>query len=69
MSAFRAFDAYAESVPRLLPRLTPAKTTVDPGAFSKALYLQHREYNASMGACAIYLALALKLTFAHRVFG
>jgi hypothetical protein len=31
------------------------------GAFSNALYLHHREYNAVMGAAAIYAALAARL--------
>jgi hypothetical protein len=32
------------------------------GEFSRKLYLHHREYNAALGAGAIYLALALRLT-------
>ncbi len=60
-SVFPNFDAYAARVPRLLPRLTPAPGATAPGAFSRALYLHHREYNASMGAAAIYLALTLRL--------
>lgn len=58
---FPGFDAYAAKVPRLLPRITPAKTDAVPGIFSKQLYLHHREYNASMGAVAIYAALAVRL--------
>jgi len=65
---FPGFDAYAARVPRLLPRLTPASFPSateglgqDRGAFSRALYLHHREYNALMGAGAIYLALAIRL--------
>jgi len=60
---FAGFDAYAARVPRLLPRLTPAPTGGVAGAFSRVLYLHHREYNALMGAGAIYLALALRLVF------
>lgn len=64
---FAGFDEYARRVPRLLPRFRWA--TVSEGAepeagsagFSWGLYLKHREYNALMGAGAIYLALALKL--------
>jgi protein-S-isoprenylcysteine O-methyltransferase Ste14 len=66
---FPGFDAYATRVPRLLPRLAPAKPAAGgaaAGAFSKQLYLHHREYNASMGAAAIYAALALRLWFAAR---
>ena len=60
---FRAFESYARRVPRLLPRLTPAATSARPALFSKERYLHHREYNASMGAGAIYLVLALRLVF------
>ncbi len=61
---FPGFDDYAARVPRLLPRLTSASATDAPedrGAFSKQLYLHHREYNALMGAGAIYLALVIRL--------
>jgi protein-S-isoprenylcysteine O-methyltransferase Ste14 len=65
---FAGFDAYAEAVPRLLPRFTPARpkreASGEPqarGRFSKALYLRHREYNSLIGASAIYLALVVKL--------
>jgi protein-S-isoprenylcysteine O-methyltransferase Ste14 len=58
---FAGFDAYAAHVPRLLPRLTPARLGGEAGAFSKTLYLHHREYNAAMGAAAIYAALAARL--------
>jgi hypothetical protein len=66
---FPAFDAYAQQVPRLLPRITPgnvaAAEPLDRGAFSPALYRKHREYNALMGAGAIYAALVLKLVWQH----
>ncbi len=62
---FPNFDTYAAAVPRLLPRLTPARDDTQPGAFSRSLYLHHREYNASMGAAAIYLALLLKFVLKH----
>jgi protein-S-isoprenylcysteine O-methyltransferase Ste14 len=55
---FAGFDEYTQRVPRLLPRLTPAPGNTGGGEFSRALYLHHREYNASIGAGAIYLALA-----------
>jgi protein-S-isoprenylcysteine O-methyltransferase Ste14 len=58
---FAGFDEYARRVPRLLPRLMPAAGSSGGGEFSSALYRHHREYNALMGAGAIYLALALKL--------
>ena len=63
---FAGFDNYAAQVPRLLPRLTPARLGGVVGSFSKPLYLHHREYNASMGAVAIYAALAARLWFLAR---
>ncbi len=62
-STFSRFDEYAARVPRLLPRLTPAKTSLPGGAFSMALYRRHREYNALIGATAIYAALLARLYF------
>ncbi len=63
-SKFPAFDAYAAQVPRLLPRLTPANAgDGERGRFSIELYRNHREYNALMGAVAIYAALALRIYF------
>jgi protein-S-isoprenylcysteine O-methyltransferase Ste14 len=62
--AFPSFEAYAERVPRLLPRLTPARFDDDGvggGRFSRERYLHHREYNALMGAAAIYVALTLRM--------
>jgi protein-S-isoprenylcysteine O-methyltransferase Ste14 len=59
---FSNFGEYARQVPRLLPRLTPAPMTRGAtGRFSRALYLQHREYNVLLGATAIYAALALRV--------
>jgi len=61
-ASFPGFDDYAARVPRLLPRLTPARTQNSlPGSFSAALYLRHREYNALMGVAALYAALALRM--------
>jgi protein-S-isoprenylcysteine O-methyltransferase Ste14 len=66
---FPGFDAYARAVPRLVPlrlaRLSraKAKSQASRGAFAPALYRKHREYNALMGAAAIYAALALRLYF------
>jgi len=72
---FAGFDAYANAVPRLLPRLTAARPNGEAsgdmqagGSFSRALYLRHREYNSLIGACAIYLALALKLLHEKHLF-
>ena len=63
---FAGFDAYAARVPRLLPRLRAAATEDEAGRFSRELYLHHREYNASMGAIAIYAALAIKFLYLSR---
>lgn len=63
-AAFAGFDEYARQVPRLLPRLTPAHLEAAPGpsaGFSAERYLHHREYNALMGAAAIYAALTLRM--------
>jgi protein-S-isoprenylcysteine O-methyltransferase Ste14 len=65
-ATFPDFDAYCRRVPRLIPRLTPARfppatgdgeTEVSSGNFSFVLYLRHREYNASIGAALLYLSL------------
>jgi protein-S-isoprenylcysteine O-methyltransferase Ste14 len=66
---FAGFDAYAARVPRLLPRLTAAQTDQGAGEFSRKLYLHHREYNALMGAGAIYLALVLRLVLQRTMHG
>jgi protein-S-isoprenylcysteine O-methyltransferase Ste14 len=61
-TTFPGFDAYCQQVPRLLPRLTPARNPKGksaPGAFSCSLYVQHREYNAAIGAFLLYLSLLL----------
>ena len=58
---FPRFDGYAQHVPRLLPRLTPARMPGSEGSFSGALYRQHREYNALMGAWAVYAVLMATL--------
>lgn len=60
---FTGFAAYAKRVPRLLPRLRVESGEAGGGGFSRALYLQHREYNCVMGAAAIYAALVLRLVF------
>lgn len=63
---FIDFNEYAKQVPRFFPRLTPAPVAQgQAGRFSRDLYLQHREYNALLGAVAIYVALALRLYLAR----
>jgi hypothetical protein len=67
-ATFPGFDVYCRRVPRLIPRLTPAKDSGQesaPGSFSLALYLKHREYNAGIGAALLYLCLL----FLRPVFG
>jgi protein-S-isoprenylcysteine O-methyltransferase Ste14 len=60
-AAFPGFDAYCRQVPRLIPRLTPARAEnhAGSGAFSLSLYIKHREYNAGIGAALLYLSLLL----------
>lgn len=58
---FSGFEQYARQVPRLLPRLTAAKNDLSPGRFSRERYLHHREYNALIGAAALYAVLAARL--------
>lgn len=63
---FAGFDAYAARVPRLLPRVMPAHFEgAEAGTFAPALYKKHREYNALMGAFAIYAALAIRIYLRH----
>jgi protein-S-isoprenylcysteine O-methyltransferase Ste14 len=59
-ATFPEFEDYCRRVPRLIPRLTPARVSghnSTPGTFSLALYLKHREYNAGIGAALLYLCL------------
>jgi protein-S-isoprenylcysteine O-methyltransferase Ste14 len=60
---FSGFDEYARQVPRLLPRLSPARSGLPAGRFSRERYLHHREYNASIGAVALYAALVALLLY------
>jgi hypothetical protein len=71
-STFPEFGDYCSRVPRLLPRLSPARMPGQDGdgRFFLPLYLKHREYNALLGAAFLYAALlflrpALNLLF-HR---
>jgi protein-S-isoprenylcysteine O-methyltransferase Ste14 len=68
--AFPDFDRYAQTVPRLLPRFTPARPggeqAAAAGRFSAERYRHHREYNALIGAAALYAALAVRWWLAHR---
>jgi len=61
---FPEFEEYARRVPRMLPRLTPRADDENEASagFSLDLYLQHREYNALVGALAMMAALIAKRT-------
>lgn len=57
-ATFPGFAEYCRRVPRLIPRLTPARTdAAERGRFLFALYRKHREYNALLGAILLYLSL------------
>ena len=62
-ATFPAFEAYCRRVPRLIPRISPARAENGPApgadGFSFALYCKHREYNAAIGAALLYLSLLL----------
>jgi protein-S-isoprenylcysteine O-methyltransferase Ste14 len=61
-ATFPGFEEYCQRVPRLIPRLTPARSSESEstsGHFSLSLYIHHREYNAGMGAALLYLSLLL----------
>ena len=59
---FAGYADYAARVPRLLPRFKAGQSTLPmAGSFTPALYRKHREYNALLGAGAIYAALGLVL--------
>ncbi len=63
-ATFPEFGDYAARVPRFLPRLRSGSDVRAP--FSRALYLQHREYNALLGAAAMLAALIVKLLWWSR---
>ncbi len=66
-SVFPEFDAYAKTVPRLLPRMVAVGGSgATKGVFSGALYRKHREYNALLGAAGMYAALILKLVLLRK---
>jgi protein-S-isoprenylcysteine O-methyltransferase Ste14 len=60
---FLEFEWYCARVPRLIPRVTPARAPdARPGGagrFSWELYRKHREYNAAIGATLLYGSLLL----------
>lgn len=61
---FAEYAEYCRRVPRLLPRLLPAKSAAgEGGEFSLALYRKHREYNALIGATLLMAALIAKIFY------
>ena len=58
---FPEFEEYARQVPRMLPRITPYSSAGEQWGFSADLYRKHREYNALLGALAMFAALAAKM--------
>ena len=63
---FPEFEAYAQRVPRMFPRITPGSSPDETaGGFSMDLYLKHREYNALLGSALLTLALVVKMTLRY----
>lgn len=58
---FPEFEQYARQVPRMLPRITPARKGGEGRGFSFDLYLKHREWNVLMGAAAMAGGLIAKM--------
>jgi protein-S-isoprenylcysteine O-methyltransferase Ste14 len=64
-ATFPEYGEYSHRVPRLIPRIFPARQTggavpsVSAGGFSPALYFKHREYNALLGSALLFLCLLL----------
>jgi protein-S-isoprenylcysteine O-methyltransferase Ste14 len=61
---FAGFEEYCRKVPRLWWRWSAARfdgVDAGGGSFSAERYRHHHEYNASMGAVAIYAALTLRM--------
>lgn len=61
---FPEFAAYSARVPRLFPKWS--SKSGPPNAFSRELYLKHREYNALIGTAVMLAALAIKLMWYGR---
>ncbi|HVN20492.1 MAG TPA: isoprenylcysteine carboxylmethyltransferase family protein [Dongiaceae bacterium] len=60
---FPQFEEYSKRVPRMLPRLIPARVGEGSATFSLQLYLKHREWNALLGSVLLIGALILKMNF------
>jgi protein-S-isoprenylcysteine O-methyltransferase Ste14 len=59
---FPEFEDYARLVPRMLPRIRPARSDAQDGGFSMDLYLKHREWNALLGSAFMTGALLIRMT-------
>jgi len=60
---FPDFEEYARQVPRMMPRITAAKSGDATAGFSTELYMKHREWNALLGSALLIAALILKMKF------
>ncbi|MBV8208066.1 MAG: isoprenylcysteine carboxylmethyltransferase family protein [Acidobacteria bacterium] len=65
---FPGYDQYAESVPRLLPRIVSRASKLPAGGpeFSIGLYRHHREYRALIGAVLVCVILVVKMILRGR---
>jgi protein-S-isoprenylcysteine O-methyltransferase Ste14 len=57
--AFPEYENYARQVPRMFPRLTAYRK--GQSSYSSARFMQHREYQASLGCAAVVAILIIKL--------
>jgi len=65
---FTEFEEYTRRVPRLLPRITPARLGDDHGEFSMQLYLKHREWRAALGALVMAAGLIAEIVLSRFVY-
>jgi len=63
-SRFSEFEEYSQHVPRLFPRFRAYRSS--SGSFSSHLYWKHREYNATIGAAFVIVALVAKILWHRR---
>jgi protein-S-isoprenylcysteine O-methyltransferase Ste14 len=59
-STFSDYEHYASQVPRFFPRFHAYRTGA-AGAYSRELYMRHREYQAAVGAILMLSALIAKM--------
>src|SRR5579884_1017378 len=65
---FSGYDEYANRVPRMFPRLRVSSPHASGhGAFSRELYLRHREYRALLGALMVTAILIAKMLLRGRI--